>query len=43
MSSNIIGPLPKKSDEPNERVEKSSGYLYDIENSLVTTINTVDK
>ena len=38
MSSNIIGPLPKKSDAPSEKVEKASGYLDDIEKPLVDTI-----
>ena len=62
MLSNIIGPLPKKSDEPSkkvkkkpkyplplksdapiEKVEKASGYLDDIKNPLVSTIDTVGK
>ena len=43
MSSNIIGPLPKKSDAPSEKVKKSIGYFDDIENPLVTTIDIVDK
>ena len=30
MLSNNIGPLPKKSDAPSEKVEKSSGDLDDI-------------
>ena len=42
MSSNIIGPLPKKADAPIKKVEKPSGDLYNIEEPLVTTINTVD-
>ena len=43
MPSNIFGPLPKKSDAPSEKVEKSSGDLDDIEESLVTNIDTVEK
>ena len=43
MSSNIIVPLPKKSYAPSERVEKSSRYLYDIEDQGVTNIDTVYK
>ena len=43
MPSNIIGPLPKKSDTPIEKVRKSSGDLDDIKKELITTIYTVDK
>ena len=43
MSSNIIGPLPNKSDAPSEKVEKSSGDLYYIKNPVVNNIETVDK
>ena len=32
MSYNTIGPLPKKSDAPSEKVEKSSGDLDDFKN-----------
>ena len=35
MSYNIIGPLPKKSVEPINKVEKSSGNLDDIEETVV--------
>ena len=34
MSSNIIGPWPKKSVGPSERVERASGNLDDIEAPL---------
>ena len=43
MSSNIIGPFPKKSDSPSEKVKKASGDLDDTKNPLVATIETVDK
>ena len=43
MSSNIIGPLPNKSNSPSEKVEKASGNLDDIEDPLVTNIDTVYK
>ena len=43
MPSNIIVPSPNKSDAPSERVEKLSGDLDHIEESLVTNIDTVDK
>ena len=36
MSSNIIGPFPKKSDAQSETVEKPSGYLDDIKEPVVT-------
>ena len=37
MSSNIIGPLHKESDNPSEKVRKTSGDLYDTKNDLVFT------
>ena len=43
MSSNTIGPLPKKYDNPSEKVRKSSGYLDDNNKALVATIDTVVK
>ena len=43
MPSYIIFPFPKKSDAPSEKVKKSCGDLYDTENPLVATIDTVDK
>ena len=43
MSSNIIVPLPKKSDAPSEKVEKESGDLDDTKEPLVTNIDTVYK
>ena len=43
MSYNTIGPLPKKSDAPSEKVRKESGDLDDIKNALVTTIETISK
>ena len=43
MSSNIIGPLPNESDNPSERVRKTSGDLDDTEKALVTTTDKVDK
>ena len=43
MSYNIIGPLPKKSDAPSKNFEKASGGLDNIEDPLVTNIDTVDK
>ena len=36
MSSNIIGPVPKKSLAPSEKVEKASGDLDYIEDPVVT-------
>ena len=42
MSSNIIDQLSKKSDAPSEKV-KTSGGLDDIEDPVVTNIDTVDK
>ena len=41
MSSNIIGPLPKVSDTPSERVRKTSGDLDDTKKTLVFTTDTV--
>ena len=43
MFSNTSDPLPKKSDNPSERVRKTSGGLYDTEKALVTTTDTVVK
>ena len=43
MSSNNIVPLSNKSDAPSEKVKKASGDLDYIENTLVTTIDTVGK
>ena len=43
MSSNIIGPLPKESDNPSENVIKTSGGLYDTKQALVTNTDTVIK
>ena len=43
MSSNTIGPLSKKSDNPSKRVRKSSGDLDDMKKALVTNIDTVVK
>ena len=43
MSSNISDPLPKKSDNPRERVRKTGGYLDETEKELVTTTDTVVK
>ena len=43
MSSNTIGPLSKKSDNPSKRVRKSSGDLDDTKKALVTNIDTVVK
>ena len=36
MSSNIIGPFPKKSVAPSERVEKKSDNQDDIEEPVLT-------
>ena len=30
MLANTIGPLPKESDNPSEKVGKTSGYLDDM-------------
>ena len=35
MSSNIIGPLPKKSVAQSEKIEKSSGDFDDIEEPVI--------
>ena len=43
MSSNISDPLPKKSDNPSEKVRKTSGDLDDTEKALVPTTDTVVK
>ena len=43
MSCNIIIPSPKKSYVPSEKVEKSGGGLYDINEPVVTNTDTVDK
>ena len=43
MSSNISDPLPKKSDNPSEKVRKASGDLDDTKKLLVTTTDTVLK
>ena len=43
MSSNISDLLPKKSDNPNEKVRKTSWYFDETEKALVTTTNTVFK
>ena len=40
MSSNISDPLPKKSDNPSEKVRKKSGDLDDTKHLLVTTTDT---
>ena len=36
MSSNIIGPSPKRSVAPSDKVDKASGELDDIEAPVVT-------
>ena len=43
MSSNIIGPLPKKSEVPSERVKNPSWYLGNIKDTVGNNIYTVDK
>ena len=43
MSSNNIGPLPKKYDNPSEKVRKASGYLNYIKKALVPTIDMIVK
>ena len=43
MLSNIIIPLPKKSDTSSKTVRKVSGDLDDIKKALVATIGTVFK
>ena len=41
MSSNIIGPFPKESDNSSEKVRKTSGDLDDTKNALVITTDRV--
>ena len=43
MSSNTIGPLPKESDNPSEKVRKASEDLDDTKQALVSTIDAVVK
>ena len=43
MSSNIIVPFPKESDNPSEKVIKTSGDLDDTKKSLVANNDTVIK
>ena len=43
MSSNIIGPFPKESDNPSEKFRKTSGDLDDTKKALITTTATVVK
>ena len=43
MSSNISDPFPKKSDNPNEKVRKTSGGLDETKKALVTTTDIVVK
>ena len=43
MSSNISDPLPKKYYNPSITVRKTSGYLDETKNLLVTTTDTVFK
>ena len=43
MSSNNISPLPKEYDTPSEKVRKTSGYLDDTKQALVTTTDKVFK
>ena len=43
MSSNISDPLPKKSDNPSEKVRKTSGYLDETKKALVATTDTIVK
>ena len=43
MSSNISDPLPKKCDNPSEKVRKTSGDLDDTKKALVFTTDTVVK
>ena len=43
MSSNISDPLKNKYDNPSIVVRKTSGDLDEIENSFVTTTDTVVK
>ena len=43
MSFNIIGLLTKESNNPSEKVRKTSGGLDDAKKALVTTTDTVVK
>ena len=43
MSSNIIGPLSKESDNPSEKFRKTSGYLDDTKKALILNTDTVVK
>ena len=43
ISSNIIGPLPKESDNPSEKVIKTSGDLDYTKQALFFTTDTVVK
>ena len=43
MSSNISGPLQKKSDNPSEKVPKTNEYLDETEKAFVTTTDTITK
>ena len=43
MTSNIIGPLPKESYNPSEKVRKTSGDLDDTKKIFVFTTDTVVK
>ena len=43
MSYNISDPLPKKSDNPSEKVILKSGDLDETEKALVTTTDTFVK
>ena len=43
MSSNISDPFPKKSDNPIEKVRKTSGDLDETKKALVTTTDTFVK
>ena len=43
MSSNIIGPLPKESDNPSEKFRNKCGDLDDTKKALVFTTDTVVK
>ena len=43
MSSNISDPLPKKYDNPSEKVRKTSGDVDNTKKALVNTTDTVFK
>ena len=43
MSSNIIGPFTKESDNPSGKVRETSRYLDDTKKELVFTNETVVK